>query len=242
MEIAEDDSIAWQYQGEGAGESRPGGRDASKLENGNYLVTLGDKVLEVSPTKEVVWSYELDPAVNSEFMGAQRLADGLTLITECGANPRLVEVDGTGTVVAAIPLQPETDNSHQQSRMGKKLANGNYLVPHRVACVKEYDSSGDVVHEFDTDIPELEGTAGLTAYNSGPTNALAKTAAAQARSAFFASRLDDGSTVITCASGAQPPAPFSSSSEVRSLLKAAHDRAQGTVWSCSMRTGSWPGR
>ena len=41
MEIAEDDSIAWQYQGEGAGESRPGGRDASKLENGNYLVTGG---------------------------------------------------------------------------------------------------------------------------------------------------------------------------------------------------------
>ena len=26
MEIAEDDSIAWQYQGEGAGDSRPGGK------------------------------------------------------------------------------------------------------------------------------------------------------------------------------------------------------------------------
>lgn len=204
MEIAEDDSIVWQYRGEGAGTSRPGSRDASKLPNGNYLVTLGDKVVEVAPGEtEAVWTYELDTASgNTEFMGAQRLADGSTVVTECGENPRIVEVAADGkTIIAEIPIQPETDNAHQQSRMGKKLADGNYLVPHRVACVKEYDSTGAVVHEFRTDIPELEGTAGLTAYGTGPTNGLATTDDAQARSSFFAERLPDGSTVITCASG-----------------------------------------
>ena len=43
-------------------------------------------------------------------------------------------------MVAEIPLQPETDNSHMQSRMGKKLASGNYLVPHRTNFVKECES------------------------------------------------------------------------------------------------------
>eukprot|EP01046_Picozoa_sp_COSAG06_P001929 COSAG06_NODE_64_length_26790_cov_7.462291_25_plen_169_part_00 len=81
---------------------------------------------------------ELDRSINKEFMGAQRLADGSTVVTECGDNPRVCEVASDGrTILAEIPIQPETENSHQQSRMGRKLANGNYLVPHRVACVKE---------------------------------------------------------------------------------------------------------
>jgi hypothetical protein len=139
MEISEEDEVSWQYRGEGAGDSRPGTRDASKLSNGNYLVTLSDKVVEVMPgQQEAVWTYELDRSINKEFMGAQRLADGSTVVTECGDNPRVCEVASDGrTILAEIPIQPETENSHQQSRMGRKLANGNYLVPHRVACVKE---------------------------------------------------------------------------------------------------------
>ena len=127
MEISEEDEVSWQYRGEGAGDSRPGTRDASKLSNGNYLVTLSDKVVEVMPgQQEAVWTYELDRSINKEFMGAQRLADGSTVVTECGDNPRVCEVASDGrTILAEIPIQPETENSHQQSRMGRKLANGS---------------------------------------------------------------------------------------------------------------------
>ena len=198
MEISEADEVVWQYNGEGAGAGEseawltghPGasalnGRDGSKLDSGNYIVVLSDRVVEVSPDRDVVWSYCVDKSVNDELISAQRLPDGLTLVTECGPNPRLCEVDAHGNVVVVIPLQPETDNAHQQTRMARKLPSGNYLVPHRENFVKEYDARGRVVHTFRTDIPELAHTA----------------TPEQQRASFSACRLDDGSTVIACASG-----------------------------------------
>ena len=70
-----------------------------------------------------------------------------------------------------------------QSRMGRKLANGNYLVPHRIMpFAKEYDDHGNVVRTFRVDLPELGGP--------------------EAKNGTFAAiRQKDGSTVITCASG-----------------------------------------
>lgn len=173
MEIGEDDAVVWHYNN--------GSKDASKLANGNYLITYGKKVVEVSPEKAVVWTY--NKTINDELMSAQRLSDGKTLVTELGKQPRLVEVDAAGKVAAAIPLQPETTNSHRQTRMARKLPNGNYLAPHRVMpFVKEYDAAGKVLHIFRLDIPEMGGPSA-------------------ANGSFCASRLKDGSTVITCASG-----------------------------------------
>eukprot|EP01043_Picozoa_sp_COSAG02_P058760 COSAG02_NODE_7366_length_3045_cov_63.590971_2_plen_341_part_00 len=194
MEIGEDDAVVCQYSGKGAGESRHNSRDASKTDDGTYLVVLNDKVVEVAANKEVVWSYHMDTSINSELMGAQRLADGTTVVTECGDNPRVVEVDGSGRVTAEVPIQPETENSHQQSRMGRKTVSGTYLVPHRVNFVKEYDASGEIVHVFRTDIPEMADSAGDFGGNALSTGT-------DERSSFFASRLDDGSTAISCASG-----------------------------------------
>ena len=57
MEIGEDDQVVWQYSGEGAGDSRDSGRDAQKLPNGNYLVTLNDKVVEVRPGKDPAFAF-----------------------------------------------------------------------------------------------------------------------------------------------------------------------------------------
>lgn len=173
FELSESDDIVWEYDNRS--------RDISKLSNGNYLITYRDKVIEVTPVKEIVWSYSL--TVNAELMSAQRLPDGRTLVTELGAQPRLVEVDAKGRAAKAIPIQPESGNVHMQSRMGRKLANGNYLVPHRIMpFVKEYDASGRVVRVFRVDLPELGGE--------------------RAKNGTFAAvRLDDGSTVVTCASG-----------------------------------------
>jgi len=38
-------------------------------------------------------------------------------------------VDRTGKVVVEFPLQCQNANAHMESRMARKLANGNYLVP-----------------------------------------------------------------------------------------------------------------
>ena len=173
FEFNEKDEITWEYDDDS--------RDISKLANGNYLITYLDKVVEVTSAKKVVWTYKA--TINPEFMSAQRLPDGKTLVTELGEQPRVVEVDSRGKVTAQISIQPETDNIHMQSRMGRKLSNGNYLVPHRIMpFVKEYDKDGKIVQTFRVDIPELGGSEA-------------------ANGTFAAIRTENGSTVITCASG-----------------------------------------
>ena len=173
FEINESDDIVWEYD--------EGARDMSKLENGNYLITLHNRIVEVTLEKEIIWSYQ--SKLNDEFMSAQRLRDGKTLVTELGVIPRLVEVSESGEISAVIPIQPETDNVHMQSRMSRKLNNGNYLVPHRLMpFVKEYDKNGNVINSLRVDTPELGGPEA-------------------GNGTFEAIRLDNGSTVITCASG-----------------------------------------
>jgi hypothetical protein len=136
---------------------RAGARDGWVLPNGNLLITWGDVVREFTRDKKVVFEYKKNPE-NRELSTAQRLEDGNTLITELGKKPRLLEVDADAQIVLQFPLQPETDNGHMQTRMARKLANGNYLVPHLFAFkVKEYTPTGKVVKEFPTDASDLGG-------------------------------------------------------------------------------------
>lgn len=128
------------------------------LENGNVLLSIKGEAKEFRKgTQEVEWSYKLDSR-NKELGTANRLTNGNTLVVERGVLPRLLEVDATGEIVVEVPLQPETDNIHLQTRMARKLANGNYLVPHLLAFkVKEYHPSGTVVNTIETDLSELGG-------------------------------------------------------------------------------------
>ncbi len=139
---------------------RAGARDGWVLDNGNVLICWTDEVRELTREKrETVFHYRLSND-NQELGTVQRLADGKTLITELGPKPALLEVDSDGKISHRVPLQPETDNAHMQTRMARKLPNGNYLVPHLLAFkVKEYDPSGQVVREFKTDLEELGGRA-----------------------------------------------------------------------------------
>jgi hypothetical protein len=69
-----------------------------------------------------------------------------------------LEVSAGGEIEVEVPLQPETDNGHLQTRMARKLPSGNYLVPHLLAFkVKEYAPDGTVVSELSTDLAELGG-------------------------------------------------------------------------------------
>ena len=136
---------------------RAGARDGYILPNGNALVAWSDEVLEITRDKTVVFRYSKSP-INSEISTAQRLKNGRTLITELGSQPKLIEVDDKGVVQVEVALMPETDNAHMQTRMARKLENGNYLVPHLLAFqVKEYSPDGKVVRSFRTDLPELGG-------------------------------------------------------------------------------------
>lgn len=148
--VAEDGTKQWDS-------GRKAARDGWVLANGNVLIAWNDVVKELTMSNEVVWQYKLD-RTNKEIGTAVRLNSGNTLVTELGKKPRLMEIDRDGNVQVEFALQPETDNAHMQTRMARKLENGNYLVPHLLAFkVKEYTPQGDVVKEFATDAEDLGG-------------------------------------------------------------------------------------
>lgn len=146
----EESKVVWEVPGRS--------HDGCVLENGNILVSDWETAREYKAgTKEVVWSYRMAPE-NKELGTPVRLENGLTMLVERGVNPRIIEVDAAGSIVHETKLQPETDDIHMQTRMARKLPNGNYLVPHLFAFqVKEYQPDGTVVHNIHTDLPELGG-------------------------------------------------------------------------------------
>ncbi len=148
--IDEQNEVIWDA-------GRKSARDGYVLPNGNVLICWSDTVKEFTREKEVVFTYVRDES-NRELGTAVRLENGVTMITELGNNPRIIEVNKDGEILHQIPLQPETDNAHMQTRMARKLPNGNYLVPHLLAfAVKEYNPEGEIVKTFTTDRPELGG-------------------------------------------------------------------------------------
>ena len=122
--INEDGSTGWEHTGRS--------RDGFVLPNGNVLLAYSDRVEELTREKQIVFSYKRSDE-NREIGTTQRLYNGNTLITELGSRPRLLEVSSKGEIVNDVPLQPETDNAHMQTRMARQLRNGNYLVPHLLA-------------------------------------------------------------------------------------------------------------
>ncbi|MHC4993840.1 MAG: beta-propeller domain-containing protein [Planctomycetota bacterium] len=135
-------------------------RDGFVLPNGNILLTLtrqrqkgarypGGGVIEVERSGKIVFEYI---GKQSEVNTAQRLPNGNTLVVEAGDKPRILEVNPRGKVVVDVPMQCQTENHHMESRMTRKMSNGNYLAPqlHDFA-VKEYTPTGKVVRVIKTD-------------------------------------------------------------------------------------------
>lgn len=133
-------------------------RDGWVLPNGNVIIAWANEVLEFRyGSHDVVWRYGLQ-SPNKEIGTVQRLPDGLTLVTELGPEPRILEVDSAGAVELTVALQPETDNAHMQTRMARKQADGTYLVPHLLAFqLKRYGADGIVSQTIATDLEELGG-------------------------------------------------------------------------------------
>ncbi len=152
-------------------------RDGWVLPNGNVLLALsksktypGGAVVEVDRAGKVLFEFK---GTQAEVNTVQPLPGGRVLLTEAGAKPRVLEVDRDGKVVVDVPIQAQTADLHMQSRMTRKLANGNYLVPQLLdRVVREYDPRGKVVWEAKA--PHMP---------------------------FTAIRLPDGNTLIGCTHG-----------------------------------------
>lgn len=166
-----DGNVRWTYP--------RGSRDGWVLADGNILLAVnrdsdfpGGGVVLVTPDgKETV----LFKGTQDEVNTVQPLAGGNVLLTEAGPKPRLLELDPAGKILAEVPIDAQTKDTHLQSRMSRKLKNGNYLVPQLLdKVVREYAKDGKVVWEART--PEQPPEAWP----------------------FTAIRLADGHTLTTC--------------------------------------------
>ena len=153
--VEADGSVGWSW------ENGAGAHDMHLLPNGNVLVpTALDAIAEVSPEKEVVWTWKSTPTSDDvekvEIHAFERLASGLTMVAESG-NRRLVEVDRDGTVQHEIPLKVREPHPHKDTRLVRRTPEGTYLVAHENdGAVREYDPDGTVVWEYEM---ELTGPA-----------------------------------------------------------------------------------
>lgn len=152
-------------------------RDGWVLPNGNILLAVskdkdypGGAVVEVTREAKTVFEWK---GTQSEVNTAQAVANGNIMLTEAGAKPRLLEINRAGKIVVEVPLACQNTNHHMETRMARKLANGNYLVPQLLdKVVREYDPTGKIVWETAT--PNW---------------------------AFTAIRLPNGNTLINCTYG-----------------------------------------
>jgi hypothetical protein len=143
--LSGDGQVLWKYPAQT--------RDGFVLPNGNVLMAVshnkdypGGAVVEMTRDNKIVFEYK---GTQAEVNTAQALPNGNIMLTEAGANPRILEVDRAGKTVVEAPLQCQNTNPHMESRMARKLPNGDYLVPQLLdKVVREYTPEGKIVWEF----------------------------------------------------------------------------------------------
>lgn len=161
--------VTWKYD--------HASRDGWVLSSGNVLLALnksktypGGAVAEIDPQGKIVFEWK---GTQSEVNTVELLENGNFLVTEAGNKPRILEIDRAGKTVVDVAIQAQTKDHHLQTRMTRKLKNGNYLVPQLLdKVVREYTPEGKIVWEAKT--PNMP---------------------------FTAIRLDDGNTIVGCTHG-----------------------------------------
>jgi len=145
--VSGDDTVPWRYP--------KSTRDGWALPDGHLLLAVskgkdypGGAVIDLDREGKIHFEYK---GTQSEVNTVQPLPNGNLVLTEAGKNPRLLEIDRAGKTIVEIPIRCQLDNPHMQSRMSRKLANGNYLVPHLLdRVVREYRPDGTVAWEART--------------------------------------------------------------------------------------------
>ncbi len=142
--------VLWSHKTAGPSRGHAGHHDIHLLENGNVLYhDSWTKLTEMTLDKKVVWTY--DSATMNGNKGKRvdvhafaRLPNGLTMIAESGVG-RIIEVDKAGKIHKEIKLKP---GGTQNTRLVRRLANGNYLAcAERPGVVTEYNAKSEVVWE-----------------------------------------------------------------------------------------------
>jgi hypothetical protein len=168
--------------------------DAWVLPNGNVLFQQGwTKIVELTPDKRTVWEYEAgkrngNEGKRVEVHAFQRLENGWTMIAESGP-ARIIEVDKDGMIRHEVKLKVDRPNAHSDTRLVRKITNGNYLVAHENdGVVREYDAKGAIVWDYEVPLfgQTRKGGHGPEAFGN---------------SVFSASRLPNGNTLIGTGNG-----------------------------------------
>jgi outer membrane protein assembly factor BamB len=169
--------------------------DLHVLPTGTILFqTSMTRLLEVDPrTDKIVWEYD---AANSngnkgrpvQVHAFQRLDDGVTMIAESGP-ARIIEVDKSGKLLKEVALKVDHPHVHRDTRLARKIDNGNYLVCHEAdGMVREYDPSGKVVWSYAVPLfgKKPKGGHGLEAFGN---------------QCFSVLRLKNGNTLVGTGNG-----------------------------------------
>ena len=172
--LDDDGKVTWKYPSNT--------RDGFVLPGGNLLLAVtknkefpGGAAVELTPDGNTLWQYK---GTQSEVNTVQALGDGRYMLTEAGPGPRILEVDREGKIVVEVPIQAQTHDFHLQTRMSRKLKNGNYLVPQLLdKVVREYTPNGKIAWEARTPEDPKECWP------------------------FTAIRLENGNTLVTCTHG-----------------------------------------
>lgn len=187
--VGSDGAIEWEMPWGGI-------HDIHRLDNGHIMVQENfKKIVEIDPeAKKVVWSYDASQSNGNagkpiEIHAFQPLANGRIMIAESGP-ARIIEIDRDGTLHNEVALQIDHPNTHRDTRLVRKIANGHYLVCHEGdGVVREYDDqSGAVVWEFAVPMFDQEAKPG-----HGPE--------AYGNAVFSALRLSNGNTLIGTGNG-----------------------------------------
>lgn len=169
--------------------------DLHVLPNGHIMAQRGAaRVAEIDPvTKQEVWSYDSSKMNGNEgkkveVHAMQPLKDGNVMIVESGP-ARILEVTRKGAIVKEIKLKTNKPSTHSDTRLVRKLENGNYLVCHENdGTCREYDGDGKIIWEFEVPLFGKEPAGG-----HGPE--------AFGNHLFGAVRLKNGNTLIATGNG-----------------------------------------
>lgn len=186
--VGEDGSIEWEMPWGGI-------HDLHVLDNGHFMVQRNMReVVEIDPeSKEVVWSYDASKQNGNEgkkieVHAFQPLPNGDVMIAESGSG-RIIEINRDGEIQKEFKLKVDNPHPHTDTRLARKLDNGNYLVCHEAdGTVREYDESGHVVWEYNIPMfgKATQGGHGLGAFGN---------------KCFGALRLENGNTLIATGNG-----------------------------------------
>ncbi len=187
--VSRDGKIEWEMPWGGI-------HDVHVLASGHIMVQQGAaKIAEIDPSsKRIVWSYDSASQNGNagkavEVHAFQPLAEDRIMIAESGVG-RIIEIDRGGKLLKELELKIDHPHPHTDTRLARKLTNGNYLVCQEGdGTVREYDgASGQVVWEYEVPLFGQQPRGG-----HGPE--------AFGNKCFAAVRLPGGNTLIATGNG-----------------------------------------